>query len=287
MFSTSAGRSINVACRRAGHGWPGIHPDGGILARVDSTHPFLTPAAPGRPLAFAHRGGAADGDENTLAAFARAVALGYRHLETDVHATADGVAVVFHDATTQRMLGTPGRVAQLSWKDLSSVRVAGEAAVPRLDELLDAWPEAYVNIDVKSDAVVDPALAALRAAGALDRVLIASFSDERLARVRRLAGGGVATSIGWRGCARLWAASRLGIGGRRTVAGAVAVQMPWHAVDRRFVRHAHRLGVVVHAWTVNRAENIGDLLDAGVDGIMTDHLGVLRDVYTGRGLWPA
>jgi len=63
--------------------------------------------------------------------------------------------------------------------------------------------------------------------------------------------------------------------------------MPWRAVDRRFVRYAHRLGVVVHAWTVNRAEDMRDLLDAGVDGIMTDHLAVLRDVYAERGLWPA
>jgi len=121
---------------------------------VESTHPFLTAVAPGRPLAFAHRGGAADGDENTLAAFARATALGYRHLETDVHATSDGVAVLFHDATTERVLGQPGRVALLSWNDLASVRIDGAAVVPRLDELLDAWPDAYVNIDVKADDVV-------------------------------------------------------------------------------------------------------------------------------------
>ena len=254
---------------------------------MESTHPFLTPVAPGRPLAFAHRGGAAHGDENTLAAFARAVAFGYRHLETDVHATSDGVAVVFHDARTERVLGQRGRVAQLSWKDLSSVRVAGAAVVPRLDELLATWPDAYVNIDVKADGVVEPALAALRSAGALDRVLIASFSDERLARVRRLAGDTVATSIGWRGCARVWGSSRVGAGGRAVTAGVAAVQMPWRAVDRRLVRYAHRLGVVAHAWTVNRAEDMRDLLDAGVDGIMTDHLGVLRDVYAERGLWPA
>jgi glycerophosphoryl diester phosphodiesterase len=254
---------------------------------VESTHPFLTPVAPGRPLAFAHRGGAADGHENTLAAFARATALGYRHLETDVHATSDGVAVVFHDATTERVLGQPGRVARLRWNDLASVRVDGAAVVPRLDELLDAWPEAYVNIDVKADDVVEPALASLRAAGALDRVLIASFSDERLARIRRLTGDRVVTSIGWRGCVSLWAASRLGVGGRTAAAGAAAVQVPWRAVDRRFVRYAHRLGIVVHAWTVNHSADIEGLLDAGVDGIMTDHLGVLRDVYAERGLWPA
>ena len=67
----------------------------------------------------------------------------------------------------------------------------------------------------------------------------------------------------------------------------MAAQVPWRAVDRRFVRHAHRLGIVVHAWTVNRPEHVRGLLDAGADGIMTDHLGMLRDVYAERGLWPA
>jgi glycerophosphoryl diester phosphodiesterase len=272
-----------LACAAAVHESPAP----GILARVESTHAFLTPARPGRPLAFAHRGGAAANDENTFAAFGHAVALGYRHLETDVHATSDGVAVVFHDATTKRVLGRPGRVADLTWHDLSSVRVGGAAVVPRLDDLLDAWPDAYVNIDLKSDGAVEPALAALHAAGAFERVLIASFSDERLARVRRTVGDHVATSIGWHACARMWAASRVGIGARRAAVGAVAAQMPWRAVDRRFVRYAHGLGLAVHAWTVNGAHSMRGLLDSGVDGIMTDHLEVLRDVYTERGLWPA
>jgi glycerophosphoryl diester phosphodiesterase len=258
-----------------------------ILARVESRHPFLTAVVPGRPLAFAHRGGAADGDENTIAAFERAVSLGYRHLETDVHATADGVAVVFHDATTDRVLGRPGRVADVTWRDLATVRSGGAIVVPRLDELLAAWPHTYLNIDVKADGVVGPALAAIAAAAAYPRVLIASFNDDRLARIRTLTGDRLALSIGWRGCAGLWASSRVGAGGRRSAAGATAAQMPWWPVDRRFVRFAHRLGLPVHAWTVNSPRAMRDLLDAGVDGIMTDHLGMLRDVYAERGLWPA
>jgi len=254
---------------------------------VDATHPYLRPSAPGRPLAFAHRGGAASGDENTLAAFERAVALGYRHLETDVHATADGVAVVFHDATTDRVLGRPGRIADVTWQDLSTVRVNGAAVVPRLDELLGAWPDTYLNIDMKSDAAVAPTVAAVRGADALERVLLASFQDVRLAWARAVLGDGVAMSLGRGGCARLWAASRVGVGGRRTARRAVAAQMPWRVVDRRFIAYAHRLGLAVHAWTVNDAPTTRDLLDAGVDGIMTDHLDVLRDVYTERGLWPA
>ncbi len=241
------------------------------------------------PLGFAHRGGAAAGDENTTAAFARAVDLGYRYIETDTHATADGVAVVFHDDTLQRMLGRPGRMIDVRFSDLQAVRVGGAAAVPRLDEVLDAWPDIRFNIDCKTDAAVDPTLDAVRRAGAEDRVLLASFSSARLARIRARTGPHVATSLGMREVAAVYTGSLTG----RPVklpAGAVAVQIPPRygrltLAGPRFIRYAHRLGLQVHLWTIDDATQIGHFLDLGVDGIMTDHIEVLRDVYSRRGIW--
>jgi glycerophosphoryl diester phosphodiesterase len=96
---------------------------------VGHRYPYLDASL---PIPFAHRGGAAQGDENSIAAFDRAVKAGYRYLETDVHATRDGVAVVFHDDTLDRVLGRSGRIEDLSWADLDSIRVNGEHAVPRL-----------------------------------------------------------------------------------------------------------------------------------------------------------
>jgi glycerophosphoryl diester phosphodiesterase len=241
------------------------------------------------PLAFAHRGGAAAGDENTAEAFGRAVGLGYRYLETDVQATRDGVAVVFHDPTLDRLAGRPGTVAALSWQDLATVRVGGAAAVPRLDDVLDAWPRVRFNIDVKVDAAVEPAVAAVGRASAQDRVLLASFSDARLARLRRLAGPAVATSLGQRGVARLRLGSYAGRA-RRRPGNVVAAQVPVRAyglplVDGRFVAHAHRAGLQVHVWTVDDPAQMHRLLDLGVDGIMTDRVEVLREVYLSRGCW--
>ncbi|MEJ3744339.1 glycerophosphodiester phosphodiesterase [Actinomycetes bacterium KLBMP 9797] len=243
------------------------------------------------PLAFAHRGGAAEGDENTDAAFARAISLGYRYVETDVHATADGVAVVFHDATLDRVAGRPGRIADLRFADLETVRVGGAAAVPRLDDVLAAWPRVRFNIDVKAGPAIEPTIASVRRAGAEGRVLLASFSDARLARLRTLAGPSVATSLGMRGVARLRVASLTGQ--RLTLpVSVVAAQVPVRygrirVVDRRFVGYAHRLGLQVHVWTVDDPTEMHDLLDLGVDGIMTDRVDVLRDVYLSRGVWPA
>jgi glycerophosphoryl diester phosphodiesterase len=243
------------------------------------------------PLAFAHRGGAAAGDENTAAAFERAVHLGYRYLETDTHTTADGVPVVFHDETLDRMLGRPGRVATLRYADLASIRVGGASVVPRLGDVLAAWPQVRFNIDVKADAAVIPTVELVRRAGVLNRVLLASFSDARVARMRAALGPTLATSLGSRAVARLWGASRTPIRPIRT-ARAAAAQVPVRAgrlriVDRRFVNHAHRLGLQVHVWTIDEPAEMRDLLDLGVDGIMTDHIDVLRDVYTARGVWAA
>ncbi|MEN3306135.1 MAG: glycerophosphoryl diester phosphodiesterase [Micromonosporaceae bacterium] len=246
------------------------------------------------PLAFAHRGGAAAGDENTVAAFERAVRTGYRYLETDTHATADGVPVVFHDETLDRMLGRPGRLATLRYADLASIRIGGQSVVPRLGDVLDAWPRVRFNIDVKADSAVVPTVELIRRAGAVDRVLLASFSDARVARMRAALGPALATSLGSRAVARLWAASRAPgpwLPARR-VAAAAAAQVPVRAgrlrvVDRRFLDRAHRLGLQVHVWTIDEPAEMHELLDLGVDGIMTDHIDVLRDAYTARGVWAA
>jgi glycerophosphoryl diester phosphodiesterase len=243
-------------------------------------------AAP--PLAFAHRGGAAIGDENTTAAFGRAVAMGYRYLETDVHATSDGVVVVFHDSTLDRLLGRPGRVRDLRWADLATLRVGGAAAVPRLDEVLESWPDVRFNIDVKDDPAVTPTVELVRRSGAADRVLLASFSDRRLARVRA-ALPTVATSLGRREAARLWLAARVG-GRLRIPPSVVAAQVPVRrgrvrVVDRPFVATAHRLGLQVHVWTIDDPDTMNDLLDLGVDGIMTDRIEILRDVLVARRGW--
>src|SRR2546423_7716419 len=130
-------------------------PESGILP-VMIARRFAYLDAP-TPLAFAHRGGAATGDENTAAAFDRAVKLGYRYLETDTHATADGVAVVFHDHTLARIAGRPERIRAPSWAQLSRIRVDGEQVVPRLSDVLGPRPGGRANIGAKDHPAGGPA----------------------------------------------------------------------------------------------------------------------------------
>ncbi|MFP5319958.1 MAG: glycerophosphodiester phosphodiesterase [Acidimicrobiia bacterium] len=240
------------------------------------------------PIAFAHRGGAGDLPENTMSAFQRAVDLGYRYLETDVHVTADGVVVAFHDDVLDRVTDRTGRIADLPWAEVRSAVVGDDERVPSLEDVLGTWPEVRVNIDPKHDASVRPLVEVLRRARAFDRVCVAAFSDRRLALVRRLTGNQVCTALGPRDIGRLrvaaWGAALTG-----PIAGA-CVQIPVRhgrvvLADRRFVTAAHRRGLPVHVWTVDDPATMGSLLDLGVDGIMTDRPAVLRDVLEARGQW--
>ncbi|MFF1903634.1 glycerophosphodiester phosphodiesterase [Kitasatospora sp. NPDC058218] len=253
-------------------------------------HPFLD--QPG-PLAFAHRGGDLGHPENSLAAFEAAVALGYRYLETDVHATRDGVLVAFHDSRLDRVTDHAGAVAELPWDTVRQARIGGTEPVPLLEDLLDAFPAARFNVDVKAAPAVGPLVEAIRRTNAWDRICVGGFSDSRLAAVRAAAGPRLATSLGPREVARLRLRSLAGplVRGRGAPFAGVCAQVPERhrgvrVVDRAFVRAAHRLGLQVHVWTVDDPTRIRALLDLGVDGIMADRIDVLRDVLGERGCRP-
>lgn len=243
-------------------------------------HPFT--------LAFAHRGGAAEGIENTAAAFRRAAGLGYRYFETDVHTSADGRLVAFHDTTLDRVTDANGKIAALPWSEIQQARVGGKEPLALFEELLEEFPEARWNVDLKAESALVPLVDLIRRAGAWERVCVGSFSEGRVARAMRLAGPRLATSYGVRGVLSLRLRS-FGIPAALR-AGAVCAQVPEsqsgiRVVDRRFVQAAHARGLQVHVWTVNDAERMAALLDLGVDGIMTDHLETLRTVLTDRGVW--
>lgn len=256
------------------------------------------------PIAIAHRGGAEECPENTLPAFAAAVDLGYRYLETDVHVTRDGFLVAFHDAVLDRVTNGRGRIADLSLAEVRSADAGhhfspdGDGSfpfrnrgitVPTLEEILRAWPHVRINIDMKSEATVAPLAELLQHLDILDRVCVGSFSERRLRRFRLLTDARVCTSMGPSSVAVARLAS---LTGRMPARGADCVQVPVAArgmriVDAAFVRAAHREGLKVHVWTIDEESVIERLIDLDVDGIMTDRPRLLRNVMLRRGVWPA
>ncbi|WP_207798521.1 glycerophosphodiester phosphodiesterase [Klenkia marina] len=242
------------------------------------------------PLAMAHRGGAIEHVENTASAFQACVDLGYRYLETDVRATADGVLVAFHDPVLDRVTDRTGRIDALPWREVEGALIGGREPVVLLEDLLTAWPDVRFNIDLKAAGVLAPLAALVRRTGTLDRICLASFSDARVAAARRLLGPELCTSLGPKGVAalRLSSYSPRAAGLVRIQAGCA--QVPLHLggrplVDERFIAAAHERSLQVHVWTVDDPDEADRMLDLGVDGIMTDRPQMLREVYERRGIW--
>lgn len=253
-------------------------------SNANARFPFLEHP---RPIALAHRGGAEEAPENTMAAFENAVRLGFRYIETDVRVTRDGVALAFHDETLERVSDRRGAVSDLTWSELRGARIHGREPIPRLEEVLDAWPEVRFVVEPKSDCSVEPLARAIRRVGALERVCVGSFSDRRVKRARDLLGPQLCTTLGRRGVLRLRLASYgLPVGGFVEAAAHVPVHfrgLP--VVDRQLIAAARRRGLEVQVWTVNEEVEMERLIDLGVDGIITDRPGLLKAVLRRRGLW--
>ena len=256
----------------------------------------------GWPVNVAHRGDASLAPENTLAAFGAAVEQGAGGLELDVHVTRDGHVVVIHDATLDRTTSGSGAVAGATLDELRRVDAGHSFSpdggrtypyrseglrVPTLAEVLEAFPNVAINIDIKDRGrgKEKAVLEVLRRAGAQGRALVVSEHHPVVRRVRS-GGGRVSTGASRWEIAVFYLLSTLRLEGFLRPAYD-ALQVPVYygrlaLVTRRFVEAAHGLGVRVDAWTINDPGEMRRLLDLGVDVVMTDRPGTLAGVLAER-----
>ena len=223
-----------------------------------------------------------------MVAFEHAVGLGYRCIETDVRATRDGVAVVFHDERLERLTDHTGPLVARDWAQLADVRIDATERIVRLDDLLGSWPDLRLIIDPKADDVVGPLIEVLRRTNARDRVCVGSFSAHRLRWVRTDAPGCTSCSPAevvqlraesWGIPAGKLDADCAQVPPRQPLIAGVSIPV----VDAAFVRAAHARGMPVQVWTVNEEAEMERLLDLGVDGLMSDRVTALKNVFERRG----
>lgn len=253
-------------------------------------HPYLNH---GLPIALAHRGGAAEWPENTYEAFAGSYDLGFRYIETDVHLSADGVIVAFHDLNLERVGSTKSKIGDLDWEQLNSIRINQQGRIPSMAELFEQFPDMRFNIDMKSDEVITPLIDLIREFDAFDRVCLASFHDRRIKLARSLAGASLCTSAG-----RLSVAAHVlrsfGWNTRSKFATAPQFDLLQVPLKRygttvfspRFMRQAKLEDIKVHVWTIDDPRQMHQLLDMGVAGIISDRPSILKQVFIERGIWP-
>ena len=148
----------------------------------------------------------------------------------------------------------------------------------RLDDVLDTYPTAMFNIDVKTDDAVSPVIEILRAHDRMDRVCVASFGTRRIRRLRRTLGSGWCTAHARNEIAviRLLAWLRLPLPRWGDVIQAPETQRGVTVVDRRLVEACHARGIAVHVWTVDDPDRMERLGDLGVDALITDRPDLAR-----------
>jgi glycerophosphoryl diester phosphodiesterase len=232
------------------------------------------------PHVIAHRGGGALAPENTLAALRYARNLGFRGVELDVQLSADGVPVLIHDETLERTTNGTGRVSEQPFEVLGRLDAGGWFGNEYLGEPLPALAAAgalcreaglWVNIEIKAspgrEAETGAAVAKMAKllwAGAPLPPLLSSFSGETLRAAQRTAPelprGYLCTAIPdeWQSLLQ--------------ALGCVSLHAAWDRLDRAGVEAVHAVGFGVLAYTVNDSETALDLLEMGVDALVTDQL---------------
>ena len=234
------------------------------------------------PRIIAHRGlwqHRQDITENTLESFREALIYGATHIETDVQATLDGHAVLFHDSNLSRVSSSSRSVSELNLAELQEIRLLSGGRVPSLIEALDTFPEAKFNLDIKTQSAVEPTVAAIESRNAHHRVLVTSFSNSRRQAALVSLSKPVASSAAALTVLLAWISHHalFGIGLKLLLRDLDALQIPVRSgplmfADRSFISKISKLGVELHYWTINDPDQISELIERGAQGIVTDRV---------------
>lgn len=229
-------------------------------------------------LPIAHRGGNTDFPENTIASFKKALELGYTCIETDVQVSLDKVVYVYHDSDFKRLLDIDKKVSDTRSEEIDTYLLAGEHKIPRLQEILDQFPETIFSIDAKSWDVVDPLADIIKESNSMSRVYIASFSDRRVRYLSKILDGKVKTVAGTSQVIKFIIGFLTGF---RFSFSADFIQVPEKKfgiklVSHRSIQYAKRIKIPIHVWTVNDQDKMASLIHLGVNGIMTDECEKLK-----------
>jgi glycerophosphoryl diester phosphodiesterase len=255
------------------------------------------------PVILAHRGDSARYPENTMPAFDSAVQMNVDVIETDVHLTADGEVVIWHDDTLERMSGDPRRISSMDWQEIHRVNAGsqfsgdGGKTFPFKDknikpvvikELLSKYPLMKFNVDLKDNNLLlaEKFSQILLDLDCIKRVVTASFHKDVLLYFRKLLPGAI-TSCTSNEVMRLILLFRSGILNIPFPYKKKILQVPEYSgkikvLNSGFIKYLHKRGFTVQIWTVNEIEEMNRFLDMGVDGIFTDKPALLLECLKNR-----
>ena len=241
-----------------------------------SLHPYLK--TPGVAIS-AHRGGSMEAPENTLESFKYSLELGCAYIETDVQLSSDGIPYIFHDDDLSRLLGKDVTFNSLHSSEIQNLKLFESFDIPTLETALTTFPDALFQIDLKTDEVAIPAMKIIETLEAFDRVCIASFSSKRLALINEMYPH-VCLSMGPKEILKLLLAS-YGLYKKKVPGNCLQVPIYQYGiklVTKRFIQYVQNIGLKIHVWTINDKNQMQQLINLGVDGIITDRPKALKDL---------
>jgi glycerophosphoryl diester phosphodiesterase len=257
-----------------------------------NTTGYLGDLPASRPRIFAHRGLVFQGetqvvDENTLESFELALAAGADYLETDLQLTRDSIPVLFHDSDLTRLLKSKTLISSLTLSELRTIRLPFGGKIPTLQEALEKYPDAKFNLDFKTPSTEFPGMAVVNSLGALDRVLVSSFSDSSRQRALSHSPVKIASSAGSSKVLSCYALARMKLSKSlsNSLTNVQALQLPTkkYGLDfthPRFVEEIFNQEKEIHYWTINDPTEMLSLFGLGAHGIVTDRTDVARKVFS-------
>jgi glycerophosphoryl diester phosphodiesterase len=239
---------------------------------------------------IAHRGFSGLYPENTMLAFEKAAALGVDAIELDVHSSRDGKVIVLHDETLDRTTDFRGRALEYGWEDLRKADAgfhfdpdgSGETPfrgknirIPLLEEVFKTFPAMKFIIEIKQvfPPIEEPIYRLIRKYKMEENVVVASGHMEPLLWFRTM-NPSIATGMAKDEAREFYGLYRMGLSHFHRPAGD-ALQIPWRyrsktIITPGLVRRTRRKGLVLHVWTVNEPADLRRMVEAGVDGIISD-----------------
>lgn len=236
--------------------------------------------------AFSHRGGALENKENTIEAFQKSKELGYKYIETDVQNTKDDKLVIFHDNDLIRIANKNIEISKIEYSELKKIPIFKNQKIPLFEDVINNFKSINFNIDPKSNRAAFLLQKILIERSDLDRFCIGSHYQSRLNLFQLDQFKNMATSMSRMEVLKFFINRYYSLFSMNTPCLQVPVSFKGITiVSKKFINFVHEKNMKIHVWTVDSADTMQDLIDLGVDGIMTDRPSILKEILIKNNLW--
>ena len=232
-------------------------------------------------IGLSHRGNSKNFIENSFEAFNSVIQMGYKYIETDLRMTLDGEVIAFHDPNLRRLFNLDLWVKDLTFNEIANLFKEKKCRLLTLEDTLKEFPHVNFNIDLKVKEVIQQSIEIVRDLNAFDRVCFASFHSSHTKKIL-LNNRNAIVSMSMKDVALF---KFFKIHNKRIK--VIQIPIKWKGIKlltRNLMQEAYKNNLLVHVWTVNDEVTINNLIDIGVNGIITDKPELLMKTMKERDL---